>query len=171
MMDNMNYAELHSKHFEHGLKIRAICDDLEYPAEYAHIFLYIHIRGIEHCHDETVRESMSDILEEYYDPESQRKLKESRSKEDSKTRKLFSNIVIGEEFQNADNFLLKKENTNNFFSKQINNIRRLYTDKEYRKKMLRIYEKNIKKLINSYDKEKVEKVFERARLLNGINFN
>ena len=124
MMDNMNYDELHSRYFEHGLKIRAICDDLEYPAEYAHIFLYIHIKGPEHCNDKTVREFIPGITSDYYNPENQKKLKESRIENNSKARSLFSNIVIGGELERADNYLLKKENTNDFFSKQINNIRR-----------------------------------------------
>jgi hypothetical protein len=171
MRENMNYDELHSTYFDSGLKIRAICDDLEYPAEFAQVFLYIHIRGPEHYKDQAKMESMANIMAEYYNPENQEKLKNSRVSKDSKTKSLFSNIVIGKEFERADNFLLENENTDNYFSNQINNIRKLYTDNNFRKKMINIYENNIKKLISSYSKEKVEKAFERARLIKNINLN
>ena len=71
MRENMNYDELHSTYFDSGLKIRAICDDLEYPAEFAQVFLYIHIRGPEHYKDQAKMESMANIMAEYYNPENQ----------------------------------------------------------------------------------------------------
>jgi hypothetical protein len=167
----MKYDELHSRYFENGLKIRAICDDLAYPEEYAQILLYIHIRGTDHYSNKTVMKTMAKIIEEYYHPDKEIKLKESSFNSNNHIKSMYSDIIIGKQLEYADNYLSEKENKNGFFSKQISNILRLYTDTDFREKMLNIYEKNIKKLLKLYNKEKIEKAFKRARLLKDVNFN
>lgn len=167
----MGYNELHLKHFESGLKIRAICDDLEYPSEYAQIFLYIHIRGAEHYKNKKTIKTMLKMIEEYYKPENEIKMNPSVIPLDSEVKSLYSKTVNNKDLEQTGGKLFKTEDNNGFFSKQISNIIRFYKDTYFRKKMVKIYEKNIKKLIKSYNKEKVEKAFERVRLLKELNFN
>lgn len=44
----LDHNELFETYFQDGLIIRAICDDMNFPAEYSPIFVNIHVRGPKH---------------------------------------------------------------------------------------------------------------------------
>jgi hypothetical protein len=172
MADEMksNQEEFFSKYYDDGLRIRAICDDLDYPSEYFPVLLNIHIKGSKHFYNKE-KQDVHKIAYKMLMPESQEMLLKSRLKKDNHIKALFSKIIIGGELKRADDYLLSEAGVENFFKNQLININRMYTDEYYRKKMIKIYEENVKQLIYLYDEERINKAFERGRLLNGISRN
>lgn len=150
-------------YFKKALKIRAICDDYNFPAEYSPVFVNILIRGAEHFrHPSLTMEQLKQVFYSFT-PEAQQELRDSRLKEDTELKSMLSKVIVGGELQRADDYLAKTEGVGNFFSKQLENMGRLYFDSDYREKMIDLYEKKVVPLMDEYDDLKVQAAFARAR--------
>jgi hypothetical protein len=154
---------LFQTYFKDGLKIRAICDDLNYPAEYSPVFVNIHIRGAEHFRKPALTEEQLKQVFYYLSPEAQQQLRDSRLEKETDLKKELSHVFIGGELERADQYLAEHTGVSRFFRNQLENTEKLYFDTAYREKMIELYEKTVKPLLTQYDDLKVEATFAKVR--------
>ena len=144
---------LFNTYYQDGLKIRAICDDLNYSMQDFQVFMAIHVRG-----PEFFINGNKELAKKVY-----KLLKPSIQKKLFSDKESFAYKKLSEIFINKNLKEIEEKNNCNFFTTQLDNIYRLHIDEDYRADMLIIYINDIVPLMKQYDQVKINAAFARGR--------
>ena len=161
----LDQAKLFNRYYRDALVIRAICDDMEFPAEYSPIFVNIHIKGVEYFRGVEKQAAHFEKVFKLLSPEVAEQLEKNTEKiKSEEARKILKNICIGKKIEDLDRYLEETTGVADFLSNQLRNQKKLYLEEDYREHMLALYIFFVKPYIGCYTDKMIEKAFYRGRI-------
>jgi len=176
MVDDWN----HSEELIDGLKIRAICDEYNLTLEDAarQSCLFVEIYHIAKRCDGQILDYIKEhkeihlkTLDILTDTDGLSQLRNAIDSEDisdivtgepnSISRyRFYKKLVIIDELEKADAHVKAQYGISNFFTAQLKNSRRLYTDPEFRNQQVHLYLTHIEPRLSYYTLDRVAEIFE-----------